>query len=200
MRISFLASNPLRSDRLALDEEARTIKDKLRGAKHRDLVSFKTRWAVRPEDLQQVLLEDQPAVVHFSGHGGETSILLHSQNQDNEAVVAECALTDLIRVLKDSIRVVVLNACYSELQAKTIGQEIDFVVGMSHSIGDEAARVFAGAFYRGLVFGKSIRTAFDLGLNELRLVGLARESEVPQLLVRPNVDASKTILVGGALP
>ena len=43
---------------------------------------------------------------------------------------------------------VVLNACHSHEQAKAIVQEIDFVVGMADSIGDEAARVFAAAFYR----------------------------------------------------
>jgi GTPase-associated protein 1, N-terminal domain type 1/CHAT domain len=198
MKITFMASNPVPSSRLALDEEARLIEEKVRDAKHRDMVTFRTRWAVRPEDLQQALLEDEPVVVHFSGHGGgAVGIVLHSQDQSDERLVAEDALADLFRVLKDNIRVVVLNACYSEVQAKAIVKEIDFVVGMSDSVGDEAARMFAAAFYRGLAFGRSVQNAFDLGLNELRLVGLGHEDHIPQLLVRTGVDPSKTVLVGG---
>lgn len=199
MRITFLAANPLSSDRLALDEEARSIDEKVRDAKHRDLVTFRTRWAVRPEDLQRALLEDEPVVVHFSGHGGGSiGIVLHSQDQGAEHLVAEDALVDLFRVLKDEIRVVVLNACYSEVQAQAIVREIDFVVGMSDSVADDAARMFAAAFYRGLAFGRSVQTAFDLGINELRLLGLGDEDYIPKLLVRPGVDASATKLIGTA--
>lgn len=197
MRITFLAANPLSSSRLALDEEARSIEEKVRDSKHRDLVTFRTRWAVRPEDLQHALLEDEPVVVHFSGHGGgSVGIVLHAQDQEAERLVAEDALVDLFRVLKDGIRVVVLNACYSEVQAQAIVQEIDFVVGMSDSVADDAARIFAAAFYRGLSFGKSVQTSFDLGINELRLVGLGDEDHIPKLLVRSGVDASSTKLVG----
>lgn len=201
MKITFLASNPLNSGRLAIDEEAREIEEKVRDARHRDLVDFKTHWSVRPQDLQRVLLEDEPAVVHFSGHGGgAVGIVFHSQDQDEEHLVGESALTDLFRVLKDDIRIVVLNACYSEVQAKAIVQEIDFVIGMSDSVGDVAARVFASAFYRGLAFGRSVQSSFDLGINELRLTGLGREDHIPQLLVRSGVDSTTTKLVGDDLP
>lgn len=200
MKITFLASNPLNSGRLAIDEEAREIEEKVRDAKHRDLVNFKTHWSVRPEDLQRVLLEDEPVVVHFSGHGGgAVGIVLHSQDQGEEHLVGEKALTDLFRVLKDDIRVVVLNACYSEVQAKAIVKEIDFVIGMSDSVGDVAARVFASAFYRGLAFGRSVQSSFDLGINALSLAGLGSEDHIPQLLVRSGVDPATTILVGDAL-
>jgi len=100
MKISFFASNPLSSKRLTLDEEVRLIKAKIRDAKHRDLVSFETHWAVKPEDLQQVLLEDEPVVVHFSGHGkGAEGIVLHSADAGMESSLGEVALADLFRVL-----------------------------------------------------------------------------------------------------
>jgi hypothetical protein len=124
-------------------------------------------------------------------------LIVSSIDQADERLVAADALTGLFRVLKDDIRVVVLNACYSEVQAQAIVEQIDFVIGMSDSIGDEAARVFAAAFYRGLAFGRSVHTAFELGLNELKLVGLSQEDAIPQLLVRTGVD-SDTSLVSGA--
>jgi hypothetical protein len=196
LRITFLASNPSASNRLALDEEARLIEEKVRNSKHRDKVKFRTRWAVRPEDLQQFLLEDEPAIVHFSGHGGgKIGIVLHSQDQDEERLVAEEALADLFRIFKNQIKVVVLNACFSEVQAAAIVKEIDIVIGMSDSVGDEAARVFAAAFYRGLAFGQSVKTAFDLGVNDLRLLGFSHEDHIPRLLVRPGLDAANAVLV-----
>jgi len=196
IKILFLASNPMSSDRLALDEEARSIQDKIRKSKHRDSIVFSTQWAVRPSDLQQTILEEEPTVVHFSGHGGCTvGIVMHSDSRDDESLVSSDALAELFRVLKDDIRVVILNACYSEVQAKAIIKQIDFVVGMADSIDDEAARVFAAAFYRGLSFGKSIQTSFDLGINELALSGLSDDMLIPQLLVRSGVDAAMTVLV-----
>ena len=196
MKVLFLAANPLSSDRLALDEEARSIGEKVRDAKYRDSVVVEARWAVRPADLQQALLEIEPSVVHFSGHGGGAlGIVMHSSDQDKVSLVSADVLADLFRVLKGDIRVVVLNACYSETQARAIVAAVDFVVGMSDSIGDEAARVFAAAFYRGLAFGKPVRTSFDLGINELKLMGLTKDAAIPQLLVRSGVDPSTTVLV-----
>ena len=197
VKILFLASNPISSQRLALDEEARLIEDKIRTARYRDFVSLKTCWAIRPSDLQREFLEYEPMIVQFSGHGdGAKGIVLHSQNPKDEKLVDEKALTDLFKLFKDSIKVVVLNACYSEFQAKAIIQEIDFVVGMSDAISDEAARIFASAFYRGLAFGRTVENSFRLGLNELRLMGLEKEEDTPKLLVRSGVDASTTVLMG----
>jgi hypothetical protein len=199
IKILFLAANPLDSERLALDEEARSIEDKIRVSKLREEIKFRTKWAVRPDDMQQALLEEEPTIVHFSGHGGgKAGIALHTEAHGCTKLIASEALADLFKILKDNIRVVVLNACHSHEQAKAIVQEIDFVVGMADSIGDEAARVFAAAFYRGLAFGRTVQAAFDLGLNELKLMGLKQDEEVPVLLVRHGLDAASVYLIGAA--
>lgn len=197
MKITFMAANPSSLKQLALDEEVRLIEEKLRASEHRDLVQFRTRWAVRPTDLQQMLLEDKPTVVHFSGHGGgEVGLVLHSQDQKSKKLIKEDVLVDLFKIFKDDIRVVVLNACYSEVQARAIVQEIDFVVGMSAAVADNAARVFAAAFYGALGFGLSVQKAFDLGINALALDSLVDKNNSPRLLVRDGMDASTTKLIG----
>lgn len=196
VKILFLAANPKNSERLAIDEEAREIKEKISLSRRRDKIEIQTSWAIRPNDLQQELLETEPNIVHFSGHGGgRNGIVLHSGSPNKKSLVSSEALSDLFKVLKDNIRIVVLNACYSEEQAKAIVKEIDFVVGMADSIGDDAARVFAAAFYRGLAFGKSVQKAFDLGLNELKIMNLKDDQDIPVLLVRDSVDASAEIIV-----
>lgn len=192
--ILFLASNPSSSGRLALDEEARAIEMKLRASEHRDAIQFRTRWAVRPDDLLQAFNEDRPTVVHFSGHGsGVGGIVLHDDVAGGR-LVAGNALKRLFTAMKDDIRVVVLSACYSVEQAREIVSVIDAVVGMADSVGDGAARAFAAAFYRALGFGRTVQNAFDQGLTAIELEGFD-DLDVPELLVRPGVDPAKLVIV-----
>jgi len=72
-------------------------------------------------------------------------------------------------------------ACYSEMQAPAIAKHIPCVVGMSKAVGDNAAIVFAKAFYRGLGYGKNVETAFELGTNQLDLSKL-KDKDTPKIL------------------
>jgi hypothetical protein len=193
-KILFLASNPMPTGRLTLDEEARDIEVKIRAADYRESVTFRTRWAVRTDDLLQALNEDRPTIVHFSGHGsGAPGIVLHDATGGSKLVTAE-ALRHLFTALKDDIRVVVLNACYSTEQARAIADVIDCVIGMNDSVGDEAARKFAASFYRALGFGRSVKNAFDQGIAAIKLDGLA-DDQTPELLVRPGVNAEEVVII-----
>ena len=55
-----------------------------------------------------------------------------------------------------------------------IAEHIDCVVGMTTSVKDTSAIAFAGAFYQALGFGESVQTAFDLGCNQIDMLGLAQ--------------------------
>jgi len=79
---------------------------------------------------------------------------------------------------------VVLNACYSRFQAEAIAQHIDFVVGMSKAIGDQAAIKYSLGFYDGIVSGRGYEEAFELGRNAIDLRGIP-EHETPVLLKKP---------------
>ena len=87
---------------------------------------------------------------------------------------------------------VFLNACYSEDQAKAISQHVDFVIGMSRTISDEASIAFATSFYSSLGFGLSIDDAFNLAIGDLKLFSIP-EDGTPQLLVKEGVDRTKLI-------
>ena len=62
-----------------------------------------------------------------------------------------------------------------------ISRYIDCVIGMSTAIGDEAAIKFAQGFYRGLGFGKDLKTAFNLGCAQIDLHGLDEE-DTPRII------------------
>ena len=179
--ILFLAANPKDTPLLRLDEEVRSIDLALRQAEFRDLFDIKQHRAVRVADLQGYLLRHKPDIVHFSGHGSPSSeIILEDINGQSHPVVPR-ALSQIFSILKDNIRCVVLNACYSEQQAQAIAQHIECVVGMSKAIGDTSAISFAAAFYQALGYGRSVKTAFDLGCAQIDLENL-EEQDIPTLL------------------
>lgn len=181
IKILFLASNPLDTNRLRLDEEIRGIKQALLQAEFRDKFAVEQEWAIRVADLQGYLLRHKPDIVHFSGHGSTSSEIMLQDSDGNSNSVSNRAFSQLFSVLKDNIRCVVLNACYSEQQAEAIAKHIDCVIGMSKAIGDSAAISFAVAFYQALGFGKDVKVAFDLGCLQIDLERFD-EQDIPNLL------------------
>lgn len=191
--VLFLAANPLDQDLLRLDEENRTIVEKIRASEYRDAVNLVSRWAVRVGDLQQALNEHQPHIVHFSGHGNQDEIVL--QNADGITKrVTKAAIAATLSTGGDNVRVVLFNSCFSSGQAEAVTEYIDVAIGMNDTIGDEAARIFAGQFYSAIGFGRSIRNAFDQAVNELMLHGIP-ENHIPELHAREGIDPATIHLV-----
>jgi hypothetical protein len=186
IKILFLAANPHDTDRLRVDEEIRGIKQALLQAEFRDNFDIEQEWAVRVTDLQAHLLRHQPDIVHFSGHGSEASEIILEDDDGNSKEVPARALSKLFEIFKDNIRCVVLNACYSKRQAQAIAEHIDGVIGMSKAIGDKAAINFAIAFYQALGYGRNLKTAFDLGCNQINLQNLNEENTPKLLSVKSN--------------
>ncbi|MGD0208075.1 MAG: CHAT domain-containing protein [Verrucomicrobiota bacterium] len=193
-RILFLAANPIGTKQLSLDGECREIEQKLRASEHRDGFEFLTKWAVRAGDLLQYLNQHRPHVIHFSGHGSQTEELILMDSDDQPKPVSKAALKQLFTTLKDNIRVVVLNACFSRPQAAAITEVIDCAIGMNSAIGDKAAIVFAAAFYQALGFERSVKDAFESGKAALMLEGIPEE-KIPELLVRKGVNPRTIFLI-----
>jgi hypothetical protein len=172
----------------------RLINEKVYASEHREQIKLDYAWAVRPDDLLQSLNRYRPQIVHFSGHGSKRGELLLVGREGFPQPVSVQALKAVFKTLKDNIRLVVLNACYSKTQAEAIRQEIECVVGMNDAIGDKAAITFSASFYRALGFGRSIQEAFEQGQTSLLLEGIA-EDQTPELLVREGSDASQIFLL-----
>ena len=180
IKILFLAANPLDTPQLRIDEEARAIDRALRSSELRNFV-IHSHWAVRVADLQELLLRHRPQIIHFSGHGTEQREIILQDERGVGQPVSAGALQGLFRLFNDTLRCVVLNACFAAAQATALGAVVDCVVGMQAETTDEAALAFATAFYQGLGYGQSVQTAFDLGCNALNLHHLATAAQ-PQLL------------------
>lgn len=189
----FLAANPEDTSTLKLDEEIRSISEKIRASSHRDMIELTSSWAIRPDDLLQSLNEHKPQIVHFSGHGTANGDLLLLDNNRKAKPASKIALKSLFETLKDNIQIVILNACYSKIQSEAISDTIDCVIGMNSSIGDNAAILFAASFYRAVGFGRSIKEAFEQGKVSLLLEGVLEEN-IPELICKTK-DPSKIFLL-----
>lgn len=191
-KILILAANPRPTSRLQLGREVRNIREGLRRARKRDDFDISERWAVSTLDLQRALLDESPQIVHFSGHGEGQAGLCFEDEIGNVKLVSGESLAGLLQLFthKNGLECVVLNGCYSQVQAQAVIEHVPFVIGMSQAIGDQAAIDFSVGFYDALGNGKSIEFAFNLGKAAMALNGQA--SKVPILLKNKtikNIDA-----------
>jgi CHAT domain/TPR repeat len=193
IKILFLAANPVDVvGRLRIDKEVRQISERIHLGARGGQLELVTELAVRPGDLQAALLRHQPDIVHFSGHGGETSGIMLESDDGNSKMVNKKTLSNLFWT--DSVRVVVLNACYAKDQAQAFAATVDFTVGLNAAIEERTAVMFAAHFYQSLTFGFTVTEAFELAVNQLLLEG-SDVWEIPELLVRDGVDAAQSRIV-----
>ncbi|AFZ01297.1 SAV_2336 N-terminal domain-related protein [Calothrix sp. PCC 6303] len=186
-KILILSANPNNTSRLRLGEEIREIKQGLQLATRRDRFVIESAEVVRYRDIHRSILNSEPQIVHFSGHGAGEPGLVFEDNAGKQKLVDAEALAGLFELFADQVECVLLNACYSEIQAQAIAQHLDYVIGMSHEIGDQAAIEFAVGFYDALGAGRTVEFAYKLGCNAIRMAG------IPEHLT-PVLKSRKTIL------
>ncbi|MCP4402015.1 MAG: CHAT domain-containing protein, partial [bacterium] len=191
-KILILAANPKDTSRLRLDEEVREIENGLQRAKHREQFEIKAQWAVRIQDVRRAMLDFGPNIVHFSGHGkGESGITFEDDAGKSHLVSAE-ALAGFFKLFAEHVRCVVLNACYSAVQAGAIVAHIPYVIGMSDAINDKAALEFAIAFYDALGAGKTESFAYELACNAIQMAGI-EEHLIPVLFAKETENSGEEI-------
>ena len=181
--ILFLTADPTDASQLRLGEEWREIQEKLQLAKQRESFELHQRMSVRPLDISQALLDTKPRIVHFSGHGMSSGELCFENSIGEAHPISAEALAALFEQFTNQIHCVVLNACYSEIQANAIAKHIPYVIGMKEAIGDKAAIAFSVGFYQALGAGCTIEEAYRMGCVQIRLQNIP-EYLTPVLLAR----------------
>lgn len=197
--ILFLASNPTDTGKLQLEKELVNITTSLQEKQ----LSFTVyqKWATKANEVQLEIVKRKPAILHFSGHGlgekyqGSRAIgrpsqiesgLIFQDSSGNTKVMETKDLKRMFEIFaKNNMKIstVVLNACYSAEQAKAIMPFVDYVVGMTTAVGDEAAIVFAKEFYAILGETDNVEMAFDLAVNAISIESL-KEEDTPKLFPR----------------
>lgn len=106
--------------------------------------------ATRALDVIQAINEEDPTVIHFSGHGSDEDEIVFQDNQGNAELVSKEAIVQTMMSASDTIKLVFFNTCFSYGQAQAVVEHVDAAIGMTNSIGDEAARIFAAQFYSAI--------------------------------------------------
>lgn len=186
IRILFLSANPWTTSRILVDEEAREIFERLQEGPYRDKFELHKHAAIRPIDLQRFLMTYRPQIVHFSGHGSKKQKIILGGTHGRGKEVELQGLVDVFGLYQHHVRLVLLNACFTRTQARSLADVIDYSVGTGKGIGDKGGVAFAGAFYRALGFGKSVREAFESAKAELCLTKMPRTKGI-ELFVRSGI-------------
>lgn len=173
-KILILAANPKDTPPLRLDEEHRKIKNALRLSLGRNGYDARVETAVTIPDIRRALLEYEPEIVHFCGHGAGKDGIACEDEKGETHLIPTRALGELFSLVSH-VRCVVLNACFAEVQADEVVRYIPHVVGMRREVGDMAALKFAEGFYDALFAGKAFGDCFKWGVNAIALENIPEE-------------------------
>ncbi|HEU5062428.1 MAG TPA: CHAT domain-containing protein [Solirubrobacterales bacterium] len=190
--VLFLASSPEDQETLRLDKETREIEKRVRASDHRDSIYFRARMARQLQDLLDDLNEVHPAVLHFSGHGGDSGLAFEDAS-GNTQPLDNALLGRLLEAAAGDVRLILFNSCDSAAQAEVAVRHVDLAIGMDTAIDDEDAKVFAGQFYNALGFGLSVAEAFRQAKVQVELAG--GDGGVPRLFCADGVDPEVVVLV-----
>jgi Alpha/beta hydrolase of unknown function (DUF900)/CHAT domain/Effector-associated domain 7 len=176
-----LAANPKGTDPLKLQEEADLIQASLRENRSGREYVVQIQQATRAEDLSRYLLQYEPVIVHFAGHGSSTGEIILENNQNQMQPVTPEALANLFATVGQQIECVVLNNCFSLEMADALVKHVRCTIGMSREIEDRSAVEFARAFYRGLAFDRGYYQAFEQGRAQIQLLQLPG-TDIPRFI------------------
>jgi hypothetical protein len=190
--ILLMSADPGRQP-LRLDEEHREIDNAVAHAQAGERLAVRTAAAMRVDDLHQALLRHRPTIAHFSGHGSGSSGILLTDDRGRARPVPPAALSALFGILDGGPQCVVLNACFTDEQARSIAAHVPCVIGMRGPVLDDAAIRFAAGFYRGIAYGRSVRESYRLGRNQLELRAHP-DADVPQLLEKEPGAANRPVV------
>ena len=181
LRILFLSANTEVSNRIRIDKEYKAITEELNKAIDTNQINLATRLAVDLNSLMNAIIEFNPNILHFSGHGSIDGIELEGEN--HPFFLKNDSLDKLIEILTSNLDCIVLNSCYSEGQALKLTQRIRTVIGMGDSIDDKAALLFSKGFYKGVAGNIGFSKSYELGKQMISTYDYD-ESEIPKLFLK----------------
>ena len=195
LRIAYLVTNPEPSATLNTLQEAKQV------AKAIDTSPLSAKIDLRPflapsfDDLIDALNQFKPHLVHFSGHGGNETLLFDNENigQFGGTALDFETIVELLDAVDFKPKGLVLMACDTVSGAKKFLDHTSFVVAMADSIDDDAASDFSVRFYKSLCSGVELETAVKQGKVSIKAKGYA-DADLPTLLTKADGIRTKPLV------
>lgn len=169
MKVLIIVPNASANSDLDWGKESREIESGLYSSTQREQYSISTICSARPQDIRRKILRDKPEYIHICGHSvKDEGVIIQDDDADNIQFLNGVILKEFFGLFSDKIQCILLNSCYSSEIAKSISEEINYVIGMKNRIQDGDAIEFAVAFYDGIFSGESIENSFKLASNSLK--------------------------------
>lgn len=185
VKVLILAANPPDTEALRTDQEIKEIQKTIRSGRDRDGMEVSIHLAVGPSDISQALLDDEPRLVHFAGHGGGLDGSIAVQNDYGLAhLIPIEGLVKLFGTFGRSVHCVLVNACDTELLARELSAVVPYAIGMRQPVRDTSSIRFSAGFYQAVAAGKSIEDAFQLGVIMLKMTPIGSDALAPVLFRR----------------
>ena len=182
LKLLFLSASPVDQEVLRSGVEIRKIHQRIASSLDRERFEGTAYFAVRTSDLQRILLEHPPSILHFSGHGDEKEGIYLENDLGRAAPVSGEALAGLFAAFKGTLQVVFLNGCETSAMAEAFRYIVEYTIVMKRWVSDDAAISFATAFYQALAWRRTVPDAFSLAVTQLKIDGIP-EPDTPELLL-----------------
>ncbi|MEV1073931.1 effector-associated domain EAD1-containing protein [Micromonospora parva] len=164
LRVLCLSAGPVDHNRLRLGAEHRAILDAT--ARSRRPVLAILQPAARTTDLINRIIDAEPHIVHFAGHGSAAGELLFEDDDGWSRPVPVDALARLLASIP-KLQSVVLTSCFSGSYAGRLTEVSDTVIGSPGPLPDACAHALVAPFYRALGEGWEVRRAFQVAAAAL---------------------------------
>lgn len=187
-KILLFWSSPTDRDNLRLVEEENLIADFINKTDS-DEFEFNSRGGAKVADFWDMVMKQEPKLVHISGHGTENNEVCF---EDNEGYEEKIDIHNIIDYLNDfeSLECLILNACYSSKNIDEDRIKFNYLIGMNKEIPNDTAHLFSNSFYSALLKNKGVRNAFKLALGRIKL-SHREESKIPKLFEKVKVKLDK---------
>ena len=152
---------------------------------------------VSVEDLPGLLETHKPRALHLSCHGDQDGYLELRDLKGFRKFEPE-ALVTVLKGASGSLKLIVLNACFSSRFAEALAREGFVVIGTKDRVPSDRAATFSGVFYGLLAEGATVRQALDEAqaatmLGDRRLDGIYKlrtphgvQTEDLAMVTKPN--------------
>lgn len=202
LRIVVLVAEPDDATSIAGLRECEAIRGAIEAVLGPGRAEVKVRGATRVDQIQSILAELRPHVLHLSVHGsedGEGRLLFEDAAGDGAPLAAQTFIA-MLRASASSLVAVVASVCYWGPYAQALTKLAKFVVATDASLPYQAAIAFARSFYGWVARGVALGPAFERAKLDASAAYPAEGADRLRPMYSEDVDPDKLVLTWPRLP